>query len=166
MNDIIQFIVTNLPLVLCLLTGVGLLVLEVFMPGFGLPGTSGIILMLVGIIMTFTNYGVVAGLAVTLITLAVAGISITVSIKSAASGRISKSALVLNNVIQPEENERMNALAGKEGQALTVLNPVGTAEIEGMRLSVVSEGEWIEKDARVQVLLVEGSRVVVREIKG
>ena len=166
MNDIIQFIVTNLPLVLCLLTGVGLLVLEVFMPGFGLPGTSGIILMLAGIIMTFTNYGVAAGLAVTLITLAVAGISITVSIKSAASGRISKSALVLNNVIQPEENERMNALAGKEGQALTVLNPVGTAEIEGMRLSVVSEGEWIEKDARVQVLLVEGSRVVVREIKG
>lgn len=166
MNDIIQFIVTNLPLVLCLLTGVGLLVLEVFMPGFGLPGTSGIILMLAGIIMTFTNYGVAAGLAVTLITLAVAGISITVSIKSAASGRISKSALVLNNVIQPEENERMNALAGKEGQALTVLNPVGTAEIEGMRLSVVSEGEWIEKDARVQVMLVEGSRVVVREIKG
>lgn len=166
MEAIMEFIVTNLPLILCLAVGVALLVLEVFMPGFGLCGISGLILLSVGIIMTWYNYGVVSGLAVTLISLAVAGISISVSIKSASSGKLSKSALVLNDVIEPEENEEMNALVGKEGEAITVLNPVGTAEFDGVRLSVVSEGSYLEKGTRVKVLLVEGNRIVVREING
>ena len=67
---------------------------------------------------------------------------------------------------EPEENEEVNALVGKEGEAITVLNPVGTAEFDGVRLSVVSEGSYLEKGARVKVLLVEGNRIVVREIKG
>lgn len=166
MQAIMEFIALNLPLILCLAVGVALLVLEVFVPGFGLPGISGLILISIGVFMTWYHYGVVAGLAVTLIALAVAGISISVSIKSASTGKLSKSALVLNDVIEPEENAEMNALLGKEGEALTVLNPSGTAEFDGVRLSVVSEGSYLEKGARVKVMLVEGNRIVVREIKG
>ena len=38
------FLLENLPILLCFLFGVILLIVEVFMPGFGLPGISGIIL--------------------------------------------------------------------------------------------------------------------------
>ena len=38
------FLLENLPILLCFLFGVVLLIVEVFMPGFGLPGISGIIL--------------------------------------------------------------------------------------------------------------------------
>ena len=166
MEAIMEFIALNLPLILCLAVGVALLVLEVFVPGFGLPGISGLILVSVGVFMTWRQYGMMAGLTVTLLSLAVAGISISISIKSASSGKLSKSALVLNDVIEPEEKEEMNALVGKEGVALTVLNPVGVAEFDGVRLNVVSEGSYLEKGTKVRVLLVEGSRIVVREIKG
>lgn len=166
MEGIMEFIALNLPLILCMVVGVALLVLEVFVPGFGLPGISGLILLSAGIIMTWIHYGMVAGLAVTLIALAVAGISISVSIKSASSGKISKSALVLNEVTAPVETEETNALVGKEGKALTVLNPVGVAEFDGVRLSVVSEGSYLEKGTKVRVLEVEGARILVREVKG
>lgn len=166
MEGIMEFIALNLPLILCMVVGVALLVLEVFVPGFGLPGISGLILLSAGIIMTWIHYGMVAGLAVTLIALAVAGISISVSIKSASSGKISKSALVLNEVTAPVETEETNALVGKEGEALTVLNPVGVAEFDGVRLSVVSEGSYLEKGTKVRVLEVEGARILVREVKG
>ena len=36
--DMWEFILANLPIFLCFLLGMGLLIVEVFMPGFGLPG--------------------------------------------------------------------------------------------------------------------------------
>ena len=164
MDAVLDFIVTNLPLILCLLTGVGLLVLEVFVPGFGLPGVSGLILLTAGIIITWKTYGSTAGLAVTLISLALAGISISVCVKSAATGKLSRSKLILNEVSQPMDHEETEALLGKEGVTVTVLNPVGFAEFAGVRLNVVSEGQYLEKNVKVRVTKVEGAKILVRPI--
>lgn len=166
MEAVLEFILTNLPLILCLLVGVALLVLEVFMPGFGLPGIAGLVLLSAGIVMTWISYGVAAGLGVTLISLALAGICISVSVKSAAHGKVANSALILNEVIQPEEKEEREALLGREGETLTVLNPAGIAEFDGVRLNVVSEASYMAKGTRVKVIQVEGNRIVVRETKG
>lgn len=165
MEAILEFISVNLPLILCLLVGVALLVLEVFVPGFGLPGIAGLVLISIGIFMTWHRYGAVSGLAVTLICLAVAGLSISISIKSASTGRLSRSALVLNDVIEPEENDEIDALVSKEGTAITVLSPSGMAEFDGVRLNVVSEGTYLSKGTKVRVIQVAGNRIVVRELK-
>ena len=166
MQPVLDFIITNLPLILCLITGVGLLVLEVFLPGFGFPGVSGVILLAAGIVITWNTYGAVAGLAVTLIALALAGIAISMSLKSAANGKLSRSALILNEVTPPVDHEENDALLGKTGKTVTVLNPVGFAEFDGVRLNVVSEGSYLEKDKPVQVTKVEGNKIIVREVNG
>ena len=51
MDAFLEFLITNLPLILCMVIGVALLVVEVFMPGFGLPGISGLVLILVGLLL-------------------------------------------------------------------------------------------------------------------
>ena len=38
-----ETILANLPMALCLLLGMGLIIVEVFLPGFGLPGVAGIV---------------------------------------------------------------------------------------------------------------------------
>ena len=48
----LEWIAVNLPLLVCFLVGIGLLVLEAFMPGFGLPGISGIVMEIVAIALT------------------------------------------------------------------------------------------------------------------
>ena len=166
MEDVLNVILTNLPLILCLITGVALLVVEVFVPGFGLPGISGMVLLVIGIALTWNTYGPVAGLAVTLIALALAGISISVSVKSAATGKLSKSALILKETTQTVDHEETEALLGREGTTMTVLNPVGVADFDGVRLNVVSEGTYLEKGVKVQVTKVEGTKIIVREIQG
>ena len=164
MESVLNAIVLNLPLILCLLAGVSLLVVEVFVPGFGLPGVSGLILTVIGVVITWRNYGPVAGLAATLIALALAGIAISVSIKSAANGKLSRSALILNEVTPTVDHEETDALLGKTGKTVTVLNPVGFAEFDGVRLNVVTEGSYLEKDRPVQVTKVEGNKIIVKEI--
>jgi membrane-bound serine protease (ClpP class) len=53
-------------------------------------------------------------------------------------------------------------LTGKTGRAITPLRPSGSAEIEGARIDVVAEGEFIAQDEPVIVVLDEGYRRVVR----
>lgn len=166
MGNILDVIVLNLPLVLCLLAGVALLLVEVFMPGFGLPGLSGLVLITVGVVMTWNTYGAAAGLAAMLIALALAGISISVSLKSAANGKMSRSALFLKDTVVPAEHDENEAFLGKTGETVTVLNPVGFAEFDGVRLNVLTEGSYLEKGKPVKVTKVEGNKIIVREIKG
>lgn len=164
----LEFIAANLPILICFLIGIGLMVLEAFMPGFGLPGISGIILEVVAVVLTWMNHGPVAALGMTLIILSILAIAISMSLRSAANGKLSRSKLVLNDTESNEagyrSTEDLEVFLGKEGVTTTVLRPTGMAEFDGVRLNVVSEGEFIQSGTRVQIVRVEGSRILVRTI--
>ena len=133
-----------IPIIICVLAGVILLIVEAFMPGFGVPGISGIILLLAGVAMTWYEYGAMVGLGTTVAVLALVGVAISVSLKSASSGRLSKSDLILNDTeTPPSENADMQLLVGKEGVVKNTLRPVGTAEFDCGKLHVTSDGEYV-----------------------
>ena len=54
-------------------------------------------------------------------------------------------------------------LVGVIGTAFTPLRPGGTGLIEGRRISVATEGDFIDKDTPIKVVEVEGNRIVVRK---
>ena len=56
-------------------------------------------------------------------------------------------------------------LVGARGKVLTELRPSGSALIAGHPVDVVSEGAFIPKGELVQVVAVQGSRVVVRRVE-
>jgi membrane-bound ClpP family serine protease len=53
------------------------------------------------------------------------------------------------------------ALVGRVGTAATVLRPTGAMEVDGQRIDVVTEGEFVEAGTRIRVLYVQGPRIVV-----
>lgn len=162
----LEIIAENLPILICFVVGVALIILEAFAPGFGLPGISGIIMQVVAVTLTWIYHGPVAALGMTLIILAIIGIGISVSLRSAANGKLSRSKMILKDTESNEagyrSTEDMEAFLGKKGETLTVLRPIGTAEFDGVRLNVVSEGELIPAGTKVQIIRVEGSRILVR----
>lgn len=56
------------------------------------------------------------------------------------------------------------AYLDKRGKTLSTLRPSGTALIEGKRLDVVADGDYIEAGAQVQVSRVAGNQIVVNRI--
>lgn len=162
----LEFIAANLPILICFVFGVALLVLEAFMPGFGLPGISGIVLQVVAVVLTYMSHGPVAALGMTLIILSIVAVAISVSLRSATKGKLSRSKLVLKETESNEagyrSTEDMEIFLGREGVTTTVLRPTGMAEFDGVRLNVVSEGEFVPSGERVQIVRVEGSRILVR----
>jgi len=164
----LEIILANMPVLACFLLGLVLLIVEVFMPGFGLPGITGIVLEIACIALTYVNHGSMAALGVTLIILAVIAIAISLALRSANKGRLSKSAVILTETENTEDGyvatRDMDVFLGKTGMTTTVLRPTGMAEFEGVKLNVQSDGEYIAKGETVRVDHVEGARVVVRRI--
>ncbi|MFB5662065.1 NfeD family protein [Alteribacillus sp. HJP-4] len=60
-------------------------------------------------------------------------------------------------------NEGYKALQGKNGRALTAFRPTGTVEIEGEHYSATSGDQWIDADSDVEVVSVDGTRILIRK---
>ena len=151
--------------------GVGLVLAEVFViPGFGVAGISGIICIFGGLLFTIdTNTGD-WGSAIR--TLSQAFIEILV-IGGLLVYFLPKTSLWKSTILQTAETSEegyaaapasLGDFAGKRGTAVTSLRPAGIALIDGERVDVVSQGSFIDKDAEVEVLKVEGGRVIVRPV--
>lgn len=162
----LDLILENLPIIICFLAGLGLLIAEVFLPGFGLPGISGIVLQLITVYLTWRLYGPVAALGMTLVVLALVAIAISFSLRSAAKGRLFRSPLVNKHQETSKDGynsgEDLNVFLGREGMTFTVLRPAGIADFDGVRLDVVSEGEFVPSGTKVRIERVEGARILVR----
>ena len=48
---------------------------------------------------------------------------------------------------------------------MTTLRPAGTILVDGKRLDVSSQGDYIEKSASVIIVRVEGSKIFVEQTK-
>lgn len=162
MAEIGAFLLDNaLPLVMMVI-GFALLILEIYMPGFGIPGISGSIMLVVGVVLIADT--VVQGLMIGLIVVALLGIAFTLAMRSASRGKIINKKLVLNAVATNKNEENpLDYYLNKEGTAATNLSPVGSCEIEGTRLSVMTDGEFIVSGEKVVVCRVEGKQIYVRK---
>ena len=150
--------------IVCLLIGITLIGIEIFMPGFGVLGISGIILTVIGIIMTTDS--ILAALVMILIILAILGILIALAIRSARKGKLANSPLILNEELDRESGfssaKDMDFFIGHDGMTLTDLRPAGIGDFDGVKLDIVSDGGFIEKDTSIKIINVEGRRIVVR----
>lgn len=164
----LEFITANLPIIICFVIGIGLLILEAFMPGFGAPGITGVILEVITLVLTWFEHGPVATLGMLLIVLLVLAIAISTSLRSITKGRLSKSPLIHSDTESNEDGYRsiqdLAVFMDKEGTATSVLRPTGIADFEGVRLNVSSEGDFIPAGTKVRIVKVEGAKILVRAV--
>ncbi len=168
-----------------LLFGLGavLLLIEIFfIPGFGVTGVLGIIAMGAGLAMSLVELNLPFSVsfelgyfqqavqhATTRLALAVVVLIVGVFVL----GRYMPGTRLGKHVILQADNAAAQGyvgtadtgyrdLLGKTGLALGTLRPSGIADFDGQRVDVVSEGDYIEPGSAVQVLKIDGNRVVVR----
>jgi membrane-bound serine protease (ClpP class) len=72
-------------------------------------------------------------------------------------------ALVLDTAIGVHGGNTID-WTGALGTTITALRPAGTAELDGRRVDVVSDGAFIDSGVKVKVVRVEGTRVVVTKV--
>jgi membrane-bound serine protease (ClpP class) len=157
-----------------LLVAVGLILVAMeifFIPGFGIAGILGIVSLLGGLGLSLIGSG--ATWDSWLSALGQVSLSILVAILVAlfllryfqrlpfGKRLLLKTSLLAKEgyASSPEEDQRW---LGKRGTAATDLHPSGIAHLNGDRVDVVSDGEFINAGQPVEVVRVDGNRIVVR----
>ncbi|MBI1388484.1 MAG: hypothetical protein GC154_08550 [bacterium] len=171
------------------MVGMILLAIEVFIiPGFGFVGIAGVICLLTSVVVTLMDAPLTSPdfrgtfewadltqpLMVTTMAMTIGVIGAIASpllIPIAAENRWFSNWLLLSESEErgkgyQSADEQLAALVGLRGVARSALRPAGAAEIEGQRIDVVSEGGFIPVHTAVEVVKVEGRRVVVRPSGG
>lgn len=156
----------NIGGIVLVVIGMVLIVIEMMVPGFGAAGVSGGVALIAGIVIGSDSLtGAMFSLLVIVVLLAVIA---AIIFRSALKGRLSRSPVVLNTAIEAGSTERTDEefvhLIGKRGITVTALRPSGIALIDGRRVDVASEAEFIDKGADVEVTSVDGVKVVVKRV--
>lgn len=151
--------------ILLFIVGAILIALEFFVPG-GIVGVIGgalviISLLLAGTSITHMAYSILIALVITVI-----GMVILMKFFGKRLHVFNK--LILTDATTTEEgyvsNKNRVDLIGRRGEAATAFRPAGVAKIDQERIDAVSEGSFIDKGKEIEVVKVEGSRIVVREV--
>ena len=149
--------------------GILLVFIEILiLPGFGAAGVPGIIIFCVGVGMIWTNQGVKTALIFTSIAL-IFVIPIAIILLSLIRETPIGKTFILDAAESSDKGyhaapRELTALVGKSGKTITPLRPAGVALINGQRVDIVTQGEFVEPETEIEVIQVEGSRVVVRSL--
>lgn len=144
----------------------GLLVIiaEIFIPSLGLLTVIALGIFIYSLYIVFTTISttvgmVFAGLDIVLVpVLIIGGMKILARSPLALKRELSKKDGVVS------QKEDYDAYIDVEGLSITDLRPAGMAEINGQRLDVVADGEYIEAKTPIIVTGVTGNRIVVEKI--
>ena len=151
-----------------IVVGLVLIAVELFVtPGFGFIGAFGVAALVWGIARTFEG----DTLAVLGYTVVFGGVLLGLAVWLLPNSRFFRP-LVLAARLGPVPGEAppgppsaLRTLVGATGVALTDLRPAGTVLVDGdTRVDVVSEGPYVGRGNRVEVVRVEGNRVTVRDL--
>jgi membrane-bound serine protease (ClpP class) len=163
--------------ILLFVLGLILIGVEIFvLPGFSFPGIAGVVLLISSLVLVtlermpqtsqdWLNLGSTFGtFGLSLIGALVAAIILAWYLPSIPyANRL---------VLQPPTEEMQQdtystvspSLLGAMGIAATPLRPAGKAQIGDDFLDVVAEGDYVEAGSRVQIIEIEGNRIVVKQI--
>ncbi|MNV57520.1 hypothetical protein D3C71_1498560 [compost metagenome] len=141
-----------------------MLVLELFVPSFGILGLLGSVCLVAGVVRAAFSYThALFNLGIAFAAAAVVIVIVAVIFKE----RGIWNRFILRESLTKEEGfvpvlEKLNLL-GAAGVSITPLRPAGTAMVGGERVDVVTEGSFINSGRPISVVKVEGGRVVVKE---
>jgi membrane-bound serine protease (ClpP class) len=145
--------------------GILLLIIEAFIPGFGVFGVGGIISMAASIFLSVDSPKLATSY---LMWTSIAFMFALFAIVRGLSKRGLGKALTLSQRHDEQsyvpERADLSGLVGKEGRAISTLRPAGTAQFGTMRIDVVTEGEFIANGTAITVIRVDGARVLVRSV--
>jgi membrane-bound ClpP family serine protease len=168
--------------IMLFLLGLALVGVEIFLvPGFGVTGVSGILLILAGLVLAgldkapesasdwvdlvgkLLRYG-----------LTMAGAGVLAFILARYLPKIPYANRLM--LVPPEDKVEVDdgsplpgveaavSLLGQVGTAMSMLRPSGMARFGDRYIDVVTEGDFIEPGSSIQVVEVEGTRIVVKKV--
>jgi len=166
--------------ILLFIMGVVLLIVEIFLiPGFGITGITGIILMVVGLILSrqgfllpkFSWQWDILKTNILVVGSSIVGAVLLLAILIPLLPRLRPFNRLILETVQRDESGFVarpstvkDELLGKRGVAVTTLRPVGKAVFGDEVLEVQAEAEFIERGSHVEIIDASENKIIVKRV--
>ncbi len=161
------------PVIICLIVGIVFLMIEIFQPGFGVFGTIGLLLLILGIVLraVFSQEedNILAQVFIMLFLLSlIVVIGFIVMVKSSKMGWLSRTPFIEKSTAVStgisEGTKDYTYLRDKIGIAVTNLRPTGKIKVDNVVEDAYAEGFFIDKGEGIKVVDIIGGKITVRRI--
>jgi membrane-bound serine protease (ClpP class) len=134
-------------------------------PGHGLPGILGAVALFVAVLLAFGLPFFFVGIETIATAIVLTVIVFTLTARAMPQNAWAQR-LALAAAQGPEyvTSADHGSLRGRTGTAVSYLRPAGIASIEGRRVDVLTEGEFIAQGTPIRVVRVEGARIFVEPV--
>lgn len=160
-------------LVVCavlLIAGLAMVFLEMFVPSAGVLGFLSAACIILSIVLAYYYYGLLIGTAFLSVGVILTPVAIALAVRwypHTALGQLVMPLPPTPDEVRPlvEITGELRRLKGQIGKTITPLLPGGSVKIEGRVYNAFSESEPIDAGQLVLVVLVDGTRIVVRQVE-
>lgn len=150
------------------LAGVAFLIVEIYIPGFGLAGIVGALSVITGLYLHLDSY-----MATSLMVLLMVVSSIGTGALMMQMGRMLNISprFILNRSIQSQSksqyytNSLKELAIGQQGIARTALRPIGEASFNGKIYEVTSDEGLILQGSALEIIQLTSSKIIVKKVK-
>lgn len=149
-------------IIILILVGLLMMILEIIViPGTGVAGIIGFVLMATGIWLAYTRQGIVAGHITLGATIAINVIGLILTLRS----KTWKKAM-LNTVNSGKVNdiEKGDLEVGEIGTTISRCAPMGKAEFKNNFYEVSTLSEFIDQEQKVEIIKISGNKIYIKKI--
>lgn len=148
----------------CFIVGIIFLIIEIFVPGFGIFGIMGIILTAFSIVFKICiGNSIEEVLWSILIAFVIIIALLVVFIYSARKGLISKSDIMNSGTALPTFYSKtdLEFLIDEVGETITDLKPIGKIKVENEQYDAKSLDGYLETGVKIKVVSIENNTICV-----
>lgn len=132
----------------------------------GTLATVGVVLMLIAMVVPTNDLALGAGVACAVILgLLTSMLSFRIFPKRDMWERMTLRDRLTKEKGYSTINESFTSLVGKRGVVTSTLRPSGIIEVEGKRYDAISNGTWVQQGTAIEVVSVDGTRILVNELE-
>ena len=140
--------------------GLIFLALEILViPGVGVAGIIGFILIAIGVWQAYAGHGMLAGHLVLGGTFIFTVLTLVLSLRGKTWKRLALSTNIDSKVNLIDENK---IKPGDTGKSISRLAPMGKAQINGEFYEVSTNGDFIDQHTEIVILKIEYNKIIVK----
>lgn len=156
-----------IPIIL-IIVGIIAIILEVFVPDYGILAIIGVSLMISAIIFSFIKFDFPTGLIFLLIVLVLFPVIFIIAFNLFPRSYFGKK-LILNMEEKASSGFTVDLslkeiTIGTTGIAVTPCRPSGIGLFNNKKLDVLTVGEYIDKGEKIVITKIEGTKIIVKKL--
>lgn len=138
------------------------MILEIIViPGAGVPGIIGMLLMIAGIWLAYSKQGIMAGNITLGVTIAVNVMGLVLALRS----KTWKNAMLKTvNAGKVNEIDEDALKVGQQGITISRCVPMGKAKFDNVFYEVSTLSEFINQDQKVEIIRISGNKIYIKII--